>query len=444
MPRARRSRDGRTTRRAHHVARLVVVLGAVASFGAVVGAGLGAFGAEVGPPTPRISSAPPKSTAARAATFGIDAAPGVTLECSLDDSDFTRCARRTTYRRLAFGDHTFRVRARSPQGHAGRSASYEWLIRPRPAFFASPSWLVPRPVMTTMPTRPYRSPNATFRWRARGPSSWRPGTTFRCSLDGRRWKRCRTPITYQRLRSGRHVFRVSAHYDGRVSRVNRFTWKIELSLPGKPTITQVPGSSPSVDAAFAFEADDAAGYECRIGGGPWTPCSSPVELDAVAPGSHDLCVRALSSTGVPGLDSCLTWTQSDSSSQPTPEPPPPVAGSFSITGDVVPLLTPGTGGPLPLVVSNPNAFDILVGQLVVTVEPGSSRPGCDGPTNLSVTQSNAAVPGLEILVPANGSVTLPAQGATAPAVEMLDLPTNQDACKGAVFSLSYAGTARTP
>jgi hypothetical protein len=61
-----------------------------------------------------------------------------------------------------------------------------------------------------------------------------------------------------------------------------------------------------------------------------------------------------------------------------------------------------------------------------------------------VTQSNAAVPGLEILVPANGSVTLPAQGATAPVVEMLDLPTNQDACKGAVFSLSYSGTARTP
>jgi hypothetical protein len=431
-------------RRARPVARVAVVLGAVGAFGVVASVGLGAFGAEVEPPTPRISSGPPKSTASRAATFRIDAAPGgITLECSLDGSEFSRCARLTTYRRLALGGHTFRVRARPPQNQAGRSASYEWLIRPRPAFFLSPSRIVPRPVMTTMPTRPYRSPNATFRWRSLGPASWRPGTTFRCSLDGKRWKLCRTPITYSGLHSGRHVFRVRAHYDGRVSRQNRFTWTIELSLLGKPAITQVSGGSPSVDAAFEFEADNAAGYECRIDGGPWTPCSSPVELDDVAPGGHELCVRALSATGVPGLDSCLTWTQSDSSSPPPTAPPSP-EWSFSISGDVVPLLTPGTGGQLPLVVSNPNAFDILVGQLVVTVEPGSSQPGCDGPANLSLTQSNAAGPGLEILVPANGSVTLPAQGATAPVVEMLDLSTNQDACKGAVFSLSYSGTARTP
>jgi hypothetical protein len=36
-------------------------------------------------------------------------------------------------------------------------------------------------------------------------------------------------------------------------------------------------------------------------------------------------------------------------------------------------------------------------------------------------------------------VTLPAQGATTPTVTMLDLPTNQDACKGAIFSADYSG-----
>jgi hypothetical protein len=43
-----------------------------------------------------------------------------------------------------------------------------------------------------------------------------------------------------------------------------------------------------------------------------------------------------------------------------------------------------------------------------------------------------------VVVPAGGTVALPAQGATAPVLTMLDLPSNQDACKGAIFTLSYA------
>lgn len=430
----------RTLRRA---VRVITMTGAAAAFGLAAHTGFGAFGAEVGPPTPRISSAPPKTTFARTGTFGVDSAPGVALECSLDGSDYKGCAPRTTYRHLKAGDHEFRVRARSALGVAGGAASYDWRVLARPAFFVSPSIRVPRPLLTAWPTRPYRSPNATFGWRPNRSSRWLPGTTFRCSLDGGAWRKCRTPITYRDLRPVRHVFRVRALRDGRWSRGNRFTWTIELSLPGTPTITQIQVDSPSIDASFEFEADGAAGYECRVDHGPWTPCSSPLALDDVAPGTHELCVRALSPTGVPGAPSCMGWTQAGASSQAPPQTLPP-GGTFSISGDLVPLLSPGTGGPLPLVVSNPNAFDILVSQLVVSVASGSSQPGCDGPTNLTLTQSSAAVPGVEILVPANGSVTLPSQGATAPIVTMLDLPTNQDACKGAVFSLSYTGTARTP
>jgi hypothetical protein len=249
-------------------------------------------------------------------------------------------------------------------------------------------------------------------------------------------------VTYRRLGAGLHVFRVRAEHGGRYSRKNSFTWNIELALPGTPTVTRI-AVGPPTDAAFEFEASGAAGYECRIDGGAWTPCTSPLEIADIAPGQHELCVRAVSSEGVPGLPSCVAWTESASTTPQPPDPPPTVA-QFSISGDLPSPLTPGSGAPLPLTVSNPNAFDILVSQLVVTVEPGSSQPGCHGPANLSVTQSNAAVPGVEILVPANGSVSLPTQGATAPVVGMLDLPTNQDACKGAVFSLSYSGTARTP
>ncbi len=45
---------------------------------------------------------------------------------------------------------------------------------------------------------------------------------------------------------------------------------------------------------------------------------------------------------------------------------------------------------------------------------------------------------VSVVVPAGGSVLLPAQGATAPVVTMLDLGTNQDDCKGATLSFTYS------
>ena len=63
-----------------------------------------------------------------------------------------------------------------------------------------------------------------------------------------------------------------------------------------------------------------------------------------------------------------------------------------------------------------------------------------GASGTASAQSNTAGGSVSIVVPAFGSVTLPAQGATAPVVTMLDLPTNQDACKNATFALSYGGT----
>lgn len=419
--------------------RIAFGLGSLIAFGIGTHAGLGALGAEVGPPTPRISSAPPRTTTSHTATFGVDAAAAVTLECSLDGSPFSRCAPRTTYRRLAVGEHVFRVRARSALGHAGGTASHAWRIVARRSLQASVP-RVPRPILTTAPTRPYRSPNATFAWRPRGVVHWQRGTTFACSLDGRAWRPCRTPLTYRGLRSGGHDFRVRAELEGHHGRQSRFRWTIELRLPGTPRITRVVGPS-SAAATFEFEAEDAAGYECRVDGSPWIPCSSPVELTELAPGEHALCVRATTSEGVPGAHSCATWTAEAAPPVGPATPPGPVAMQFSITGDLPSLLAPGSGGPLPLAVSNPHPFDILITELVVTVRPGSSQSGCDGPSQLAVTQSNTAGGGVSILVPANGTVSLPAQGATAPYVAMANLPSNQDACKGAVFDLAFSGTA---
>jgi hypothetical protein len=124
------------------------------------------------------------------------------------------------------------------------------------------------------------------------------------------------------------------------------------------------------------------------------------------------------------------------SSEGSPEP----SGTFTISGSLPGLLYPGSSGLLRLTVSNPYDFDLRVSGFVVTVRPGSSQPGCDGRTNLQVTQSNTIGGLVSIVVRARGSVTLPSQGATAPRVTMLDLPVSQDACKNAVFTFSYGGS----
>ena len=78
--------------------RRIALVGSLAlgliAFGLSTHAGLAALGAAVGPPTPRISSAPPRTTAARSATFAVDSVPDATLECSVDDSPFATCSRR--------------------------------------------------------------------------------------------------------------------------------------------------------------------------------------------------------------------------------------------------------------------------------------------------------------------------------------------------------------
>ena len=91
---------------------------------------------------------------------------------------------------------------------------------------------------------------------------------------------------------------------------------------------------------------------------------------------------------------------------------------------------------------NPNSEPILVTSLTVTIQPGSSKAGCDGPRNLQVAASNVSEAN-PLAVPANGSVTLPTGGVSAPQVTMRNLSTNQDACKGALFSFAYSGSSHS-
>jgi hypothetical protein len=100
---------------------------------------------------------------------------------------------------------------------------------------------------------------------------------------------------------------------------------------------------------------------------------------------------------------------------------------------------PGSRAPLDLVLTNPNTFDIRVTALSVSVG-GTTNAHCSGRVNYAATQYSGAFP----LVVHPGSTRLSAlvsDSSVWPQISMHDLPTNQDACQGAVLSLEYRGRA---
>jgi hypothetical protein len=117
------------------------------------------------------------------------------------------------------------------------------------------------------------------------------------------------------------------------------------------------------------------------------------------------------------------------------------AKSFSIgsAGKKPPALLPGSRpSPIALTLGNPNQARIFVTRLRVAVT--SSPPSCPSAQNIRVVQSNAtrAHP---IAIPARSSVRLPAQGRSAPKIQLLDRPVNQDGCREGRFLLRFSGRA---
>jgi hypothetical protein len=172
-------------------------------------------------------------------------------------------------------------------------------------------------------------------------------------------------------------------------------------------------------------------------------------------GEHTIRVRARDRRGRLSRAASYTWTIESpaaaatpvpsspspppSSTEPASGPPSPPGGrsfSLSTAGSGSELFPGGPPETIPLTLYNPSDEALYVTS--VTVAVSRSPAGCEAASNLRLTQSNVSAE-RPVIVPAKGSVTLPAQGASAPTVQLLELPSNQDACKGASFRLRYTG-----
>jgi hypothetical protein len=201
--------------------------------------------------------------------------------------------------------------------------------------------------------------------------------------------------------------------------------------PRTPTITAHPDPvATSATAGFAFaDRQPKLRFQCRLDGGRWRPCRSPVSFAGLASGSHAFATRAVDRRGRRSRAARFVWQLLEPK-------------RFSIVPGLAALgeLYPGAPPqPLPLTVSNPNPVPIFLTGLRVTVTAGPDS--CAGAENLALGESGVS-DSAPLEVPAEGSVSLPAPGVSAPTIQLRDLPVDQDGCQGASFPLQFTGSAR--
>jgi hypothetical protein len=158
-----------------------------------------AFSVNAKPPVVTITSGPEGPTSEARPTFGFDADPGTTVECSFDhgDASFGPCsgpASASPDADLAEGNWTFRVRATDA---GGRSAT------------ATRSFTVdlqlPETIIVSGPAEKTFKNRAKFKFEGDGASS------FECKFDKRHkrhWFPCSSPTKYKHLAKGKHKFKV--------------------------------------------------------------------------------------------------------------------------------------------------------------------------------------------------------------------------------------------
>jgi len=444
-----KSRASKSVRRS--VRNAVVITALVAAFTAV-GIALAASPAVT---EPTITSGPANPTSQTSATFAFtDSQAGVSFKCQLDGSAYIGCASGVKYTGLAEGNHTFNVQAVSGT-KTSSAATYKWTVdttAPSPTitfpadggFYNAAGWAEGCPVAgvcgKAKDTQGVTGVVISIR---QGAGNWWGGSSFNKTSEtfntatvespGAKSSTWRYPIALPP--AGSYTVHVRASDEAGNTTpagsqaVSSFT--IKTSAPPAPSIQSGPEEETSEKSATFVFSDGEAGvsFLCAKDDAKFTSCTSPKTYETVSQGEHTFLVQARDAAGNVSSATQRSWAV--------------FTKTFSIEGTLSGTLAPGVSQPLALTITNLNTKPITVTGLQVTVAPGSTKAGCDGPTNLQVTQSNASSSNSFTVPAKGGKATVPLGSVSAPQVLMKNLATNQDACKGASFTFNYSGNAHS-
>ena len=283
------------------------------------------------------------------------------------------------------------------------------------------------PTITSGPGMTATTSKASFAFT--GPN----GATFRCHLDGAALTTCTSPKSYSGLTEGRHTFGVVAVKGAAQSSEASYSWLVDTEAPPAPVYTSKP-SDPTQNATNSFawsDAEPGVTFQCALENGTYTACTSPYtwKIPTSNYGQHQIAVRALDAAG--NVSPVATYSFKYEKGLPTSGVP------FTISGSVADLPI-GVWRSVPVKVTNPNSVTIYVSALQVNV--GAGPVTCPTKANIELQQANVSST-RTLTVPAGATVTLTDAGFTPPRMQLMNLPVNQDGCKGVSFPLTYSGTA---
>jgi hypothetical protein len=415
------------------------------------------------PPAPTITARPADPTSQTSAHFAYaDAQSGVSYQCQLDGGSFSSCAASgTTYGPLGERSHNFKVRAVAGS-KTSPTVSYSWTIDTTPpsAWVDSPrdgdtlgaaDWGARCPGHATIcgEARDASGVSAVTISIQRDGGRWwggsafdQPSESFRTvALDSRGRDSIRWSYSLPLPADGTYTIHIRAS-DGagnttRPAAQASSHFAIDTAPPPVPTIATHPQASTTAkSASFSFsDSEHGVTLLCRRDGARFERCTSPTSYGSLSLGSHTFQVQARDAVGNTSASATYSWTIVKEVVEVAGKP-------FTVTGNASGPLAPGLTRSLAITLSNPNNVAITVTTLSVSVASGSSNAGCDGPTNLQLTQSSVSAAN-PLTIAANGHVALPSGAVSTPQVLMKDLPVNQDACKGASFTFTYSGSAHS-
>jgi hypothetical protein len=442
--------------------RPLVLLAAITPLLAAAGAvSLAASGpAAVIAPTITARPADPANQTSAHFTYS-DPQSGVSYQCQLDNAAFNSCpAGGVTYSGpLSQGNHSFKVRA-TVGSKTSSTTSLSWTIDTTPpdltlsspangSTFGASAWTdgCPRHGGICGRVKDSSGVHSVLVSIQKAGGKWWGGSAFDQSAESFRTVGLSSPErnssdwSYALALPADGVYTIHARATDDAgnttpaARQSSATFTIDTTPPPSPSIVSGPGASTTSKAAtFTFtDSEHSSTFICERNDHRDRRCSSPRSYSGLSLGAHTFRVWARDAVGNLSAPTTYSWTISKTIEE---------GKSFTVTGNTSAPLAPGLARPLAVTVSNPNNTQIFLTSLSVGVAAGSTKAGCDGPTNLQLTQSNLSSTNT-LTVPANGQASLPSGPISAPSVLMKDLSSNQDACKNASFTFTYTGSAHS-
>ncbi|MFM8560630.1 MAG: Ig-like domain-containing protein [Solirubrobacterales bacterium] len=243
---------------------------------------------------PTATGMPTGTTSSSSLNPTISGEAGNTLMCQLDGAGWVRCTSLLPVTGLADGPHTLEARQQDPAGNNGPVASWVWAVDTAPP--ANPPQAGGGPASTSDNT-----PTFTFTGDA--------GNTFQCQVDSGAWTACTSPFTTPTLPDGNHTVKFrQVDGAGNTGPVETVSFTVDTQAPPEVGVSGIPPSpTNSQSASLTLTGSAGATIECRVDGGSWASCTSPLSLTGLAEGNHTVVLRQTGSNGVVSAETTIRW-----------------------------------------------------------------------------------------------------------------------------------------